>query len=60
VRQLTLSDVKNANPKSGHFRYFFHTKEEGSGVEVKDELRGDNDIVPLFNGRVEVECIQMD
>ncbi|XP_065370738.1 axin isoform X2 [Calliphora vicina] len=51
--QPTLKQFKDYLPKKGHFRFFFKTHcEDPDSPVIQEEIVNDNDILPLFEGKV--------
>ncbi|XP_076275789.1 protein axin isoform X1 [Rhynchophorus ferrugineus] len=51
--QITLKQFKDYLPKKGNYRYFFKIVCEELGNQViQEEISGDNDILPLFEGKI--------
>lgn len=52
-RPVTLRQFKEYLPKKGNFRYFFKTECEELDMKViQEEIMDDNDIVPLWDGKI--------
>ncbi|XP_075147071.1 protein axin isoform X1 [Haematobia irritans] len=51
--QPTLKQFKDYLPKKGNFRFFFKTHcEDPDSPVIQEEIVNDNDILPLFEGKV--------
>lgn len=52
-RPVTLRQFKEYLPKKGNFRYFFKTECEELDMKViQEEITDDNDVVPLWDGKI--------
>ncbi|KAG8231456.1 hypothetical protein J437_LFUL000173 [Ladona fulva] len=60
-RQLTLRHFKEYLPKKGSYRYFFKTECEDLDMKViQEEIMDDNDILPLWEGKVMAQVKPID
>lgn len=58
TKSVTLKAVKDLLPKRGAFRFYFKT--EIDGEPCFEEETEDSNLVPLWNGNVQVQCRLMD
>lgn len=60
-RPVTLRQFKEFLPKKGNFRYFFKTECEDLDMQViQEEVTDDNDIVPLWEGKIRAQVKPVD
>ncbi|XP_071444021.1 axin [Hetaerina americana] len=60
-RQLTLKHFKEYLPKKGSYRYFFKTECEDLDMKViQEEIMDDNEILPLWEGKVMAQVKPID
>ncbi|XP_054283765.1 axin-like isoform X2 [Macrosteles quadrilineatus] len=53
ARQVTLRQFKEYLPKKGSYRYFFKTECEDLDMKViQEEVTDDNDVLPLWEGKI--------
>ncbi|XP_030757670.1 axin isoform X2 [Sitophilus oryzae] len=59
--QITLKQFKDYLPKKGNYRYFFKTVCEELGNQViQEEISSDNDIIPLYEGKIMAQVKPID
>ncbi len=49
--EVTLRDFKTAFDRPGSFRYFVKTEDPDCGI-VKEEIKHDESLLPLWKGRI--------